>query len=150
MAREGVAEAWSRSSRDKAGDVAVGGARSAYEYKSALGVDAIARGNLEALRSVAAAPSPAMAPAEARAAGERVNQYVQQQRFVKGRTFFQNGNQWTDSNVQKMQTARRVQVRFNSEAYFDLLAKNQEALPWFSLGPNVDVALGDTIYEVRE
>jgi hypothetical protein len=35
-----------------------------------------------------------------------------QMRFVEGKTFFQNENQWVDSAIQKARDARRVRVQF--------------------------------------
>jgi Ca-activated chloride channel family protein len=146
-AREGAGSGWAHFKDDKAGDVAVSGARSSHSYKSAGSMDAIAKSKEESEKSIAAATPSAPVAQEA---VQRINQYTQQQRFVKGRTFFQNGNQWIDSNVQNMTKARRVQVKFNSQEYFDLIAKNQDALPWFSVGRNVQVAIGDTVYEIME
>ena len=49
-----------------------------------------------------------------------------------------------------MPNARRVQVKFNSQDYFDLVAKHPRALAWFAVGRNVQVALDNTVYEVTE
>ena len=65
---------------------------------------------------------------------------------MNGRTFFQNGKQWIDSNAQNAKKHERVQ--FNSEAYFALLKKHPEAAPWLALGQNVLLALDDTAYEI--
>ena len=86
---------------------------------------------------------PAGTPAAA-----RLGQYTQQSRFVNGRAFFQNGNQWIDSNAQN--TAKRQRVQFNSEEYFNLLTKHPEAGPWLALGQNVVLKLDDTVYEIAE
>jgi hypothetical protein len=37
-----------------------------------------------------------------------------QNRFVAGRSFFQNGDQWIDATVQNANTAKRQRVQFNS------------------------------------
>ena len=81
-------------------------------------------------------------------AAARLSQYTQQSRFVNGRAFFQNGNQWIDSNAQN--TAKRQRVQFNSEEYFNLLTKHPEAGPWLALGQNVVLTLDDTVYEIAE
>jgi hypothetical protein len=78
----------------------------------------------------------------------RVAQYTQQTRFVAGRSFYQNGNQWIEAAVQKLNDARRVRVQFNSSDYFDLVTKKPEVLPWLALGQNVQFTLGGTIYEI--
>jgi hypothetical protein len=86
----------------------------------------------------------------AKAKAERMEQYTQQQRFVNGRNFFQNGNQWVDSSVQKNQNAKHIRVQFNSTEYFDLLRKQPETLQWLALGQNVQFVLNGTIYEIYE
>ena len=80
----------------------------------------------------------------------RLVEYTQQTRFVNGRSFYQNGEQWVDSEVQKAPQARRVRVQFDSPEYFDLLKQNPKALAWLSLGRNVQLLLNDTVYEVHE
>lgn len=82
----------------------------------------------------------------------RLAQYAEQGQgqFVGGRNFFQNGNNWVDSLVQKNPGARHVRIQFGSPEYFDLAAKNASALPWLALGQNVQFVLGGTIYEVYE
>jgi Ca-activated chloride channel family protein len=107
-------------------------------------------GSGEQMRSFGAVTAAATPPAEAKAKVERMEQYTQQQRFVNGRNFFQNGNQWVDSSVQKQQNAKRVRVQFNSTEYFELVRKQPQALPWLALGQNVQFVLDNTIYEIYE
>ena len=145
MGRETMGRAWKSLNVETAGGQAVSGARSSSAFKMASNAtDAIARGKDEAEQSVVAAQ-----PAKAETTS-RVAQYAQQQRFVHGRAFFQNGSQWIDSNVQAMPNARRVQVKFNSQDYFDLVAKHPHAQAWFAVGRNVQVALDNTVYEITE
>ena len=143
--REMMGGMWKNLNESTAGGQAVSGARSASEFKRASNAaDAIKVGKDEAKQSVVAA---AAAPAEM---ATRVARYTQQQRFVHGRAFFQNGSQWIDSNAQAMPNARRIQVKFNSQDYFDLVAKHPHAQEWFAIGRNVQVALDNTIYEITE
>ncbi len=144
-ARDAMGRNWTRLNVEKAGGQAVSGSRSSSALRLAYSTGpALAVGKEEAQQSVVAAgPAPAGMTA-------RVAQYTQQQRFVRGRAFFQNGSQWIDSNVQAMPNARRVQVKFNSQDYFDLVAKHPHALAWFAVGRNVQVALDNTVYEVIE
>ena len=79
----------------------------------------------------------------------RAQNYAQQARVVAGRAFYQNGDTWTDSTIQSNQTARQVQVKFDSDEYYALLKKHPHAAPWMSLGNNVDVMLDDTVYNIR-
>jgi Ca-activated chloride channel family protein len=90
--------------------------------------------------------SGAVIDTDARTAG----QFAQNGQFVNGRNFFQNGNQWVDSQVQQSQTARRVRLQFSSKEYFDFAATNSAARPWLAMGNNVQFVLQDTIYEVYE
>jgi Ca-activated chloride channel family protein len=94
------------------------------------------------------------AGAAAKAVGYKVaTNYAQQARVVNGRAFYQNGNTWTDATAQALQAknaaAKLLQVKFNSDEYFALLKKYPEAAQWLALGDEVDVVLGDTLYQVR-
>src|SRR4029434_7036133 len=138
-----VAKAWGGFKDKKEGEDGVANARSQNAFKFALQAPAsITTGASESLRVFAAA-APAGTPAAA-----RLSQYTQQSRFVNGRAFFQNGNQWIDSNAQN--TAKRQRIQFNSEDYFTLLTKHPEAGPWLALGQNVVLKLDDTVYEIAE
>src|SRR6267142_569271 len=142
--RAEVAKAWTGFKDKKEGEDGVANARSQNAFKFAQQAPAsIASGSSESSRGFAAAV-PAASPVAA-----RVSQYTQQSRFVNGRAFFQNGNQWIDSNAQN-NTAKRQRVQFNSEEYFNLLTKHPEAGPWLALGQNVVLTLDDTVYEIAE
>ncbi|MFL6501743.1 MAG: VIT domain-containing protein [Candidatus Udaeobacter sp.] len=142
--RTEVAKAWTGFKEKKDGEDGVANARSQNAFKFAQQAPAsIASGSSESLRGFAAAV-PVASPAAA-----RVGQYTQQSRFVNGRAFFQNGNQWIDSTAQN-NTAKRQRVQFNSEEYFNLLTKHPEAGPWLALGQNVVLTLDDTVYEIAE
>jgi Ca-activated chloride channel family protein len=75
--------------------------------------------------------------------------YAQQARVVNGRAFYQNGKTWTDGTAQTKKDLKPKQVAFNSVDYFDLIAKNPDAAQWLALGNEVDVVLGDTLYQIR-
>ncbi|HEX4342324.1 MAG TPA: hypothetical protein VH255_02980, partial [Verrucomicrobiae bacterium] len=72
------------------------------------------------------------------------------QRFVTGRNFFQNSNQWVDASVQDNQKAKHVRVQFDSPEYFELARKQPQTLPWLALGNNVQFVLDGTVYEIYE
>jgi len=121
--------------------------------------DGIAAGNLETLR-VAPLAAPA-APLTTRVGGAgysapqpsltvQARQFAEQSRFVNGRSFYQNGNQWIDSETQKLANARRVRVQFDSPGYFNLIKTEPKAAAWLALGRNVQFVLSGTIYEVFE
>ncbi|PYL24684.1 MAG: trypsin [Verrucomicrobia bacterium] len=141
--RAEVAKAWTGFKDKKEGEDGVANAISQNAFKFAQQAPAsIASGASESLRGFAAA-APSATPAAA-----RLSQYTQQSRFVNGRAFFQNANQWIDSSAQN--TAKRQRVQFNSEEYFNLLTKHPEAGPWLALGQNVVLTLDDTVYEIAE
>src|SRR5215468_279727 len=142
-ARAEVSKAWDGFKDKKDGDDAVANARSQNAFKFAeQATGSINYGATESLRGFAL-NAPA-APAES----DRLTRYTQQSKFVNGRAFFQNGNQWIDSNAQN--TAKRQRIQFNSEEYFNLLTKHPEAGPWLALGQNVVLKLDDTVYEIAE
>ena len=92
-------------------------------------------------------------PAEPSARGDDASAKLtnQQTRFVNGRTFVQNGTQWVDTLAQSRPADEKpVQVVFNSDAYFDLLAAHPDAAPWLALGTSVQVVIDGTLYEVIE
>jgi Ca-activated chloride channel family protein len=142
-ARAGIAKAWDGFKEKKDGDDAVANARSQNAFKFAdQSAASIYAGAAESLRGFAL-----NAPA-ARAESDRLTQYTQQSKFVNGRAFFQNGQQWVDAKAQN--ATRRERIQFNSEAYFDLLKKHPEAAPWMALGQNILLSLDDTVYEITD
>jgi hypothetical protein len=107
------------------------------------------------LASSPAAPAPPMvaAPVAAAApvqAAKRLDDYVQNSRFVAGKNFFQNGAQWVDADAQKLANAKAVQLKFGSPEYFAFYAKNTAARPWLALGRQVQFVHAGTLYEVVE
>ena len=76
--------------------------------------------------------------------------YANQSRRVNGRAFYQNGNVWTDSTAQAQRNLRQQNVRFNSPEYFALQRQHPAAISWLALGNNVDVVIGDTLYQIRD
>jgi Ca-activated chloride channel family protein len=149
---------------DRFGDNAVADARSFQMLKAAEApAPAITSGNVEMYRneaqSAARRPSgsggfarskvtgPATLPAQT---ASQARALEQQSRFAGGKTFFQNGSRWIDSEVQKKANAKRVQVQFGSPEYFDLLAQQPQVKSWLALGTSVEFVIGDTLYEVAD
>jgi Ca-activated chloride channel family protein len=154
LARDEAQQNYLRFKDQRNGDAAVFGARSGQALGSAtVASKAIQSGAGEANRAwglpdaaFSNPASPALSPNEQSAA--RVMGYTQQTQFAGGRNFFQNGNQWIDSGVQKQSNAKRVRVQFGSPEYFVLLKKHPETAQWFALGANVQFVLGDSVYEI--
>ncbi len=67
---------------------------------------------------------------------------------MNGRAFFLNGTQWVDAKTQGL--TKHEDVKFNSDAYYDLLEKHPEAAQWLALGRNMLIAIDGTAYEITE
>jgi Ca-activated chloride channel family protein len=109
-----------------------------------------ASGPMAAGGDVLAKSAPASAqPADAQTGYRAAQNYAQQARIVNGKAFYQNGRTWSDSAAQN-RPAKQTTIRFNSDEYFALVRNNAAAAQWLSLGSDVDVVIGDTLYQVRE
>ncbi len=152
-AREEAAKAWGAFKDERDGEKAVASARSGMAFRSA---DALApatvAGALESRRSLGLSDvsGGGAVASPAKKSKERLVEYSQQTQFVAGKSFFQNGQQWIDSAVQKQTNAKRVRIQFGSAEYFDLVAQKPKALPWLALGPNVQFVLDNTVYDIYE
>lgn len=145
-ARAVAGSGWSQFKEAPTGEAAVANATSQNTFKQAeQSRVAMSSGVVTAMKAMAPTAAPAFADA---AATGRLAQYTQQAKYVNGRAFFQNGAQWVDARAQALQ--KHEQVRFNSDAYYALVAKHPEAAPWFALGSNMQLALGDTVYEIMD
>ena len=155
-ARDAVKSAYGGLARESVGDSAVAGARYGLALRQAESPASASMAlKSESSRQLWAA-APALSGGVARpgradnAAATRAEQYSQQQRFVAGRAFVQNGARWVDASVQQQKAGgQRVQLAFGSTDYFALLRKHPEAAPWLALGQNVDLVLGGVIYEIN-
>jgi Ca-activated chloride channel family protein len=151
---------------EKSGGQAVAGARSSLDLKTAgQASDALASVNVESFRAAPQVRSFASGSGMVnglRAASPTVNagavpalqaarQVAEQVRYVHGRSFFQNGEKWVDSEVQRQtHSAQRIRVQFSSPEYFTLQEKNPSVRPWLALGRNIEFVLGPRIYEIYE
>jgi len=161
LARREAADNWSSFNNLKDGEKAVSGARYGLALKSANApATASAEGALEANRALGgeafarryspgggANVSTATPPADAK---ERLAQYSQQGQFIAGKNFYQNNEQWVDAEAQKFQNAKRQRIQFNSSEYFAFAAKERRALPYLSLGQEVQFVLDGTVYEITK
>ncbi len=97
-------------------------------------------------RLPAAQPDPAEGKARS---GYKRQLSGQATRHVNGRTFIQNGTQWVDTLAQSRPADEKpVQITFNSDEYFDLIAQHPDAAQWLSVGTRVQVVIDGTFYEV--
>jgi Ca-activated chloride channel family protein len=158
------ADSYESLRKDKSGDLGVGGARSLQTLKAAETAEgAITAGRQHFYRAqvMPAAPhssasgprvynAPAQLAEKPALALDREEQQARQSQFVAGKSFFQNGEQWIDSEVQKLPKAKKVRVRFNSPEYFELLKKDAKAQAWLSQGRQVQFVSNGTVYEIYE
>ncbi len=164
-ARAAAGGAYDIFSKITSGQAAISVARSQNKMKFAERADSsLASGNVEAaaalnvpMDKVVSAPATPMAgtsyntvQAPSLDANTRVVQYTQRAKYVSGRAFFQNGNQWIDTHVSQQNSDHCVRVKFGSDEYFALMTKHPEARPWLALGQNMRVYLDATVYDIYD
>ncbi len=137
------------------GGVTLGGAASTPAAPAAtrpgesLSLAVTGNGSL-ALREPGKADGAAQAGGEGQNYGYRASSnYANQSRIVRGRAFYQNGTIWTDNNASTQKDLKRKEIKFNSDDYYALITSNPDAAAWLSLGSEVDVVIGDTLYVIR-
>ena len=152
--------------REKEGVRAVAGARSAYDLKAAQSAsEAAILGRQEAFRGRPAVVQTAPSGLDPNGIGgsepnssmgaqietvRRSAELGSQSRFIQGRTFFRRDAEWIDSLVQMNQRAPRTRLRFDSDEYFNFVRQHPEAAAWLSVGRNLQLVLGERIYEIYE
>ncbi|HUB68549.1 MAG TPA: VWA domain-containing protein, partial [Candidatus Methylacidiphilales bacterium] len=155
---------YSSLSKDKTGDEGVDLARGQNAMKYAMTPEsAVSRSNTEFAKrlgvsadTVAALPPPGspaavaniVADASPAQAGARLVQYTQQAKYIAGRAFYLNGNQWIDSNVSEQNSNNEIKLKFGSPEYFDFAARHPEMEPYLSLGRNVRLFVAGTVYDI--
>jgi Ca-activated chloride channel family protein len=127
--RGAMGGAWDKLREAKTGDAGVAPSQSNQSLKDARSTSGLALANVYAERDNAGIAR-------------------QQTRAIRGKTFFQNGDLWIDSDVQSRADARRIQLVFGSDDYFKLLTSRPDIQPWLSVGENVQLIVDDTIYEI--
>jgi Ca-activated chloride channel family protein len=165
-AQASAGEAYGRFQSDASGSAAVAVAKGQNDMKYAVQtMDSLQQSNLHAALAMniptesattvaTAAPAPMAGAsyntvqAPSNDASTRVLQYTQRAKYIDGRAFFQNGNQWVDNNVSAQNDAKSTRIKFGSDDYFALLAKHPEARAWLALGQNVKLFLDSMTYEI--
>jgi Ca-activated chloride channel family protein len=149
FARRG-AEAKYDSARAEADQPAARAGASAVENAQDLGaLKSVENAAQQKVQGARLAKRPGAAAPDKDAGYKEAQNYGQQARVVNGRAFYQNGATWTDATAQSRKDLKQKQVAFNSAEYFDLLSSNTDAAQWLALGNEVDVVLGDTLYQIR-
>jgi len=150
-AKREARNAWEGYQRDTAGDTAVFGSRYGLALKAAnAAAPAASNGALESQRALGLVPSSGPRGGSSASDKDRLAEYSQQNRFIAGKNFFQNEQQWLDASVQQATNLNRVRIQFASEDYFKLGREHPEALQWMALGRNVQFLLRDKVYDIYE
>jgi Ca-activated chloride channel family protein len=95
-----------------------------------------------------AAPMPTAGPVGYKQQGQNQGM-LQNARVVNGRSFYQNGNTWVDANAQMQRNLKQKEVKLGSDEYFALLKSNPNMPQWLSVGSEVDIVIGETLYQIR-
>ena len=151
-ARHEAAANWNDFMNQTEGEKAVSGARFGMALKAAQApAAAVANSAVESQRALGISTmssGPGAEPLNRTRA--RLMEYSQQTRYVAGKNFFQNDNQWVDAAVQKVSNAKNVRIQLGSAEYFELMTAKPKTAPWLALGQNVRFVLDGTIYEIYE
>lgn len=77
--------------------------------------------------------------------------YSTQSAAVNGQAFYLNDGVWSDARLQAADASKLPQraVAFASADYYKLLDGHPDAAGWLALGPQVDVVIDGTVYNVR-
>ena len=128
--------------RDRSGTVAVDASQANQSLKQAQTIS----------------PAPMMAPGlggasmgvRTKALTKSEAAFQQNARFVAGRNFVQNGNQWVDSQSQNVKKQSTQRLRFGSEGYFAFATKYPKLAPILSLGSNIQFVHEGELIEIYE
>jgi Ca-activated chloride channel homolog len=119
-----------------------------FAMKSSSGDESIGASN--SIQTLSQADNMAKQKARINSGGTTQSKSVQnmQIRNINGQAFYQSGSFWVDSRLAAMKSPKAVQVKFGTEEYFNLAAKDREVSQYMSLGKNVRFKYKNTIYEV--
>jgi Ca-activated chloride channel homolog len=79
---------------------------------------------------------------------ESPESYLTNIRTVGDKTFQLKGEEWVDTQLKDSSTLPRIEVRFASEEFFNLIAKEPKLADFFSLGKKVVVVFRGKVYKV--
>jgi hypothetical protein len=80
--------------------------------------------------------------------GNKVRFEQQATQIVAGKTFYQNGATWVDSEVPETDKPDVKKVTFGSEEYYKLLARGGTTAKWLSIANSLQIMIEGTIYEI--
>jgi hypothetical protein len=68
--------------------------------------------------------------------------------FVANKNFFNQSNVWVDAEFRPELKQTEVNLKFASDEYFAVLARERELAQWFALGEEVVVVWKNKVYRV--
>jgi Ca-activated chloride channel homolog len=81
-------------------------------------------------------------------AAPTLDQYVTNIRTAGSKTFISKDEVWVDTEYRAGSTLQRIQLKFGSEEFFNLIAKEPKLAEFFALGQRVIVVFGGKVYQV--
>ncbi|MDM8515162.1 VIT domain-containing protein [Desulfobacterales bacterium HSG16] len=113
-------------------------------------------GSAKAANALKNAESPESAMFEADMAsqiGEKGKKQKKQDgqitRFIRGRAFYWNGEEWMDAKAAETSKNDVKKIVFGTDNYFELIKKHPDAGAWLSVGRKVQVKIGTHVYSIR-
>lgn len=140
-ARFAARDMYADMSQVKKGEAAVGDAQAARELSYAPNLGSLAEANKYVLRNGRWTTGQGNIELKKEVESKKT-------RYVNGRTFYFNGTQWIDTQVQAQKDAKRVTIKLGSDEYFDLLHKNAKVAAYLALGSAVVFVQDGVVYDV--
>ena len=130
--RKADEDAFSQLTESDSGDGAVAAARASAELKQARTAGA-----------TRAAFRESQYPAK-----DEAKRVAQETRLIAGKSFYQNGDEWIDSEAQALEDPTPIEIEFGSERYFELMAASTETAQWLSVGDTLQVVIDGRLYKI--
>jgi Ca-activated chloride channel family protein len=136
--------------KDKSGELAVNSAVNNQVLRQAQNAAPAARYQYYSSGTATAPGQPRASRLDAATAAAPNLVEQQATSFAAGQAFYQNGSQWIDNRIQKLNNASTNRIQFNSDAYFAFAAKNPSLNSVLSLGANIQFVHNGQIIEIHE
>ena len=73
---------------------------------------------------------------------------AQETRLIAGKSFYQNGAEWIDSEAQGLVDAEVTEIEFGSDRYFELLGKSTQIAQWLSVANALQLVIDGKLYKI--
>jgi len=81
--------------------------------------------------------------------GLDIDGYLTTVRTIEGKTFLLKDGAWVDSAISESPQLPKVQIKFGSDEFFDLISKEPELSRFFALGLKVSVIFKGKLYQIE-